>query len=477
MSAQDRIRSFYQGWFIQEPILFSVVNTHKLVQNNKIKTMRVGKGLIEFNESFINNLSEEDLKQLLIFEAFRILCKHPYERKRSNPIANLTGSNVTVQEYLATHLEMPQAREMFKNLLKSNRTKEQKNFVKMYGELEGLEDSELEEMTGMSKAKLRSIRESIPDMDEDELHKRHFEFYYNLVDQNLPEMIQQSPTFEKLKEAIEKALGDEQNSGGQGEGEEKNSGGQGEGEGKEQGGNMSDHFDPQNALEQHANWGEDELQKNEINNAIQQAQVTNNWGSVPGSMQDMLVASLNPKVDYKAILKSFRASVLASETVMNRMRPSRRYGFGFPGRKRDFTTRLAFFVDVSGSMTNDILQKGFGVINKFFKYGVKETDVYQFDTELKDEKPLKMFKAQKEIKLLGRGGTDFQCVLDHLAKVPEYDGVIIYTDGYSYRPTPPKGLKTKNILWLYDTETNYNECKENLKGIGRAAYIRSDREY
>jgi predicted metal-dependent peptidase len=473
MSAQDKIRSFYQSWFITEPILFAVVNTHKLTPNNKLKTLRVGKGLIEFNEEFINKQSEEDLKQLLIFEAFRILCKHPYERKRQNPIANLTGSNVTVQEYLATHLEMPQAREMFQNLLKTNRTKEQEKFAEMYGELEEMEDSELEGMTGMSKAKLRSIRDSIPDMTEEELRKRHFEFYYNLVDQNLPEMIESSPTFEGLKDAIDKALGE--GPGGEGDGEEAE--GQGQGDGSQEGGDMSDHFDPQNALEQHGNWGEDELQKNEINNAIQDAQVTNKWGSVPGSMQDMLTASLNPKVDYKSILKKFRASVLSSETVTNRMRPSRRYGFGFPGRRRDFTTRLAFFVDVSGSMTNDILQKGFGVINKFFKYGVKETDVYQFDTELKDEKPLKMFKAQKEIKLLGRGGTDFQCVVDHLAKVPEYDGVIIYTDGYSYRPTIPKGLKTKNILWLYDTETNYNECKENLKGIGRAAYIRSDREY
>tara|TARA_R110001606_G_scaffold134259_1_gene270582 strand:- start:6548 stop:7963 length:1416 start_codon:yes stop_codon:yes gene_type:complete len=471
MSAQDRIRSFYQSWFITEPILFSVVNTHKLTINNKIKTLRVGKGLIEFNEVFIKELKEEDLKQLLIFEAFRILCKHPYERKRPNPIANLTGSNVTVQEYLATHLEMPQAREMFKNLLASNRSKEQEKFAKMYEQLEEVEDSELEEMTGMSKAKLRSIRDSIPDMTEEELRKRHFEFYYNLVDQNLPEMIEGSPSFEKMKEAIQQAGGSGEGDGEQGEEED------GDSSGNQPGGNMADHFDPMNALDQHTNWGEDELQKNEINNAIQDAQVTNNWGSVPGSMQDMLTASLSPKVDYRNILKKFRASVLSSETISNRMRPSRRYGFGFPGRRREFTTRLAFFVDVSGSMTNDILQKGFSVINKFFKYGVKETDVYQFDTELKHEKPLKMFKAQKDIKLLGRGGTDFQCVIDHMAKVPEYDGVIIYTDGYSSRPKVPKGMKTKNILWLYDTETNYNECKENLKGIGRAAYIRSDREY
>lgn len=67
MSAQDKIRSFYQSWFITEPILFSVVNTHKLTVNNKIKTLRVGRGLIEFNEGFIDNLKDGDLKQLLVF--------------------------------------------------------------------------------------------------------------------------------------------------------------------------------------------------------------------------------------------------------------------------------------------------------------------------------------------------------------------------------------------------------------------------
>ena len=160
------------------------------------------------------------------------------------------------------------------------------------------------------------------------------------------------------------------------------------------------------------------------------------------------------------------------------MRPSRRYGFGFPGKKREFTTKLAFYVDVSGSMTDEVLRNGFGIVNKFFKYGVAQTDVYQFDTEMKnDGKALKMQKAQKEIKLLGRGGTDFQVVLDHLATKEQYDGVIIYTDGYSYRPEVPKGLKTKNLLWLFDTEDNYNNAFDNLKGIGTAAYVKSDREY
>lgn len=461
MNAEARIREYYQTFFITEPILFSCVNTHKITRNNNIKTLRIGSGKIEYNEEYINGLKKDDLKQILIFEAFRILCKHPYERKRQNPIANQVGSNVTIQEYLATQLEMPQAKEAFENLLAKNRSKMEEQFMEQYDQMLEMDDAELEKQTGMTKAKLRSIKDQIPSMTEDELHKRHFEFYYNLVDNNLPEMIQSQPMFSEMKEVLN----------GEGGKSEEESNGEGESDPKA-------HFDPMNSIEQTTNWGESEMIKNEINDAIQDAQVTRQWGNIPGSMQDMLIASLKPKVDYRAILKRFRASVITSATKLNRMRPSRRYGFGHPGKKREFSTKLAFFVDVSGSMSDQVLREGFGVINRFFKYGISETDVYQFDTELKDETPLKMFKAQKEIKLMGRGGTDFQVVLDKLEKHPnKYDGVIVYTDGYAAVPQVPKGVKTKNILWLFDSEDSYNDGSPNLSGIGRCAYIKSDREY
>lgn len=470
--AERRIREYYQSWFMTEAVLFACVNTHTLVKNNKIKTMRSGKGLIEYNESFIEGLEEKELRELLIFEAFRILCKHPYDRKKPNPIANMTGSNVTIQEYLATHLEMPQARAMFEHLLKKNRSEEQDEFMKIYEQLKELDDDELEKMTGMSKAKLEMIRGQVPDFQDGELDRRHFEFYYKLVEDNIPEMIQQSPTFQKMKQDVQDKKDQKQQSSN---GEDKSDPQDAE---DETGGTLEDHFDPLNALDQQENWGESELLTNDIDEAIRDASLTQNWGSVPGHAQADLLASLNPKVNYKGILKRFRASIISSNTRLSRMKPSRRFGFGFPGKKRDFSTRLAFFVDVSGSMTDDILSKGFGIVNKFFTYGIKEVDVYQFDTELKnDGKPLKMDRAKRDIKLMGRGGTDFQVVLDKLSNEKNYDGVIVYTDGWAQRPTVPKGVNAKDILWLFDKEDNYNAAYPNLKGIGRAAFVRSDREY
>ena len=205
--------------------------------------------------------------------------------------------------------------------------------------------------------------------------------------------------------------------------------------------------------------------------------MSNSWGSIPGHMQQSLIASLKPKIDYKNILKSFKSSILSSDYKLTRMKPNRRSGWKTQGKKRDFTTRLAFFVDVSGSMSDASLQSGFSIINEFFSYGIPEIDVFQFDTELKSDIPVNMKTAQKEFKLLGRGGTDFQCIADQLLKGKTvYDGVIVYTDGYASAPKLPLKIKNK-LLWLYDTERNYDGAKHYLEGCGRTAFVKSTDGY
>ena len=494
MNAEQKIRSFAETWFLTEPVLFSTWTTHSIVKNNNIETLRVGGRKVEYNEKFVMGLPDDELKSLLLFEAFRILMKHPYERAKPNKIANYTGSNVTVQEYLSSMLEMPKALEMFDNLLEKHQSKHDKEFLEQYDNLEELDEDELKEATGLSPDKLRSIKAQIPSMSEEELDRRHFEFYYNLLDQHLPETMMDNPLFKTIQDKIQDMLdkksedgsgspmpggeGQGSQSGGSGSEETKEDGdGSGSGEEKEESKTTKDHFDPANAIEQSEKWGEDELLTNEINNVINNAQMSNSWGSIPGHMQQSLIASLKPKIDYKNILKSFKSSILSSDYKLTRMKPNRRSGWKTQGKKRDFTTRLAFFVDVSGSMSDASLQSGFSIINEFFSYGIPEIDVFQFDTELKSDIPVNMKTAQKEFKLLGRGGTDFQCIADQLLKGKTvYDGVIVYTDGYASAPKLPLKIKNK-LLWLYDTELNYNGAKHYLEGCGRTAFVKSTDGY
>lgn len=49
---------------------------------------------------------------------------------------------------------------------------------------------------------------------------------------------------------------------------------------------------------------------------------------------------------------------------------------------------------------------------------------------------------------MGRGGTDFQEVIDYYKEHKEYDGLIIFTDGYAPIPKIPPNRK---ILWVHTT--------------------------
>ncbi|PID90643.1 MAG: hypothetical protein CSA97_01910 [Bacteroidetes bacterium] len=216
-------------------------------------------------------------------------------------------------------------------------------------------------------------------------------------------------------------------------------------------------------------WGEDNLVEHSVNRLIQQAKESKSWGSLTGDMVDLIEATLVIKLDYRRILNSFRASVLSSSRVLTRMRPSRRYGFKYMGSKHEFSTKLLVAVDVSGSVANDDLVNFFSVINRFFKYGIQQIDVLQFDSEVKGEL-LSLRKARKSVSVLGRGGTDFQPVFDYLCDHAYYDGLIIFSDGYA--PTPKlKHPVASKILWIFDNEENYKEHIDWVKTIPRSSGI------
>lgn len=198
-------------------------------------------------------------------------------------------------------------------------------------------------------------------------------------------------------------------------------------------------------------WEEDQLMQESIREKIEQVKRMNQWGSLPGKVVDEILASTIVRIDYRQILSMFRASVLSSSRKLTRMLPSRRYGFEYMGSKRDFTTELLVAIDVSGSVTNEGISQALSIINRFFKYGVENIDVIQFDYGLQGEK-MTMKKALKDkFKVQGRGGTDFQAPIDLFLK-DGYDGLIMITDGFAAVPEVPKVFRG-NILWLiYENE-------------------------
>ena len=219
-------------------------------------------------------------------------------------------------------------------------------------------------------------------------------------------------------------------------------------------------------------WSEDDFMATELNEVIRSIK---DWGSLPGKVVEEIKANLNAKIDYRKALAGLRASIISSLRSLTRMRPNRRFGFDAMGSKYDMQSKILVAVDVSGSITSQSLKNFFGVISRFFKFGITTLDVIQFDAGIQGE-PMRLdkaFNADTSIKVMGRGGTSFQPVFDYIKEHKQYDGLIIFTDGYAPEPKVDFATQTK-VLWVCQSELEYNDNHEWMSRTGRVCFIETD---
>ena len=216
-------------------------------------------------------------------------------------------------------------------------------------------------------------------------------------------------------------------------------------------------------------WEEDAFMGQQITDIIHS---TTQWGSLPGGMVELIRKAAEGKIDYRNALRAFRSSILSQKRHLTRMYPSRRFGFGQMGSRYEFTTRLLVAIDTSGSVGSDILGRYYRIITTFFKYGIQEIDVLMFDFDVQGE-PITFTEAKKnkqEFKVHGRGGTNFQAPVNYVKEHPNYDGLIIITDGYAPTPEVPPFLRAK-LLWVIDNEPSYKKHYESLRKTGRVCLM------
>lgn len=206
-------------------------------------------------------------------------------------------------------------------------------------------------------------------------------------------------------------------------------------------------------------WEEDAVQIEYINGCIENAMLSRQWGSLAGNIKELIKASTIRADNIRRKLDMFRTSIISTSRRLTRMRPSRRYGWEQMGVVHPYTSRLLIAVDTSGSVQKEDLIRFFGVINSFFTYGIPFIDVLQFDAEI--HLPLlSLKKVTSKIQLRGRGGTKFQPPVDFFDKHKEYDGMIVFTDGYAPTPNVPVNRK---ILWVLQDIQCYKECEMTPK--------------
>lgn len=212
-------------------------------------------------------------------------------------------------------------------------------------------------------------------------------------------------------------------------------------------------------------WREDSVERQKINELIER---TTDWGTLPSDVVERIQASTKARIPNRLIWQGFHSAILSSKRHLTRMRPNRRTGFQQMGSTRQFDTHLLVAIDVSGSITNEVLQDFYSSINRLFRYGVVQIDVCQFDAELGPIVPMQ--RAQQEVTVKGRGGTSYQPLFDKIEDSKnDYDGLIILTDGQAPPPTVDKPRIP--VLWVCQDKAAYEAYSEWMKKTGRCCHL------
>ena len=203
-------------------------------------------------------------------------------------------------------------------------------------------------------------------------------------------------------------------------------------------------------------WGEDVIQNQRIESYVVEAIQQKSWGTTPHDIiQQIEIEYKKNYPDCKRILKYLNAKIKQTNRVLTRTKPSRRFGFSQMGSiYKPRPSKLLVFIDSSGSIDPKLLKKFLLTIKSIFSRTIKEIDMFFFDTELKSKEPIKTkVNNMHKIDVIGRGGTNFECIFEYIKKSQnKYDGILIFTDGYAPEVNLKYKLRTKLCWIIYDNE-------------------------
>ena len=174
-------------------------------------------------------------------------------------------------------------------------------------------------------------------------------------------------------------------------------------------------------------------------------------GTVPGEIEGVIVVEeiVSPKFDWKGYIRRFTGISTKVFTKKIRRKENRRFSDN-PGLKIKMRQHMLLAIDTSGSVSNDELMEFMNEIHHIYKSGVDIT-ILQCDTRITSIEP---YKGKRELEVHGRGGTEFDPVLEYYnAHNKKYTSLVYFTDGEAYTSVKPRG----NILWVLSERSHINE--------------------
>jgi predicted metal-dependent peptidase len=369
-----------------EPFYSRILRSLNKVESESIPTAGVlckdNEITMWWNREFLASLTSSEVKGLLKHECLHLVFKHTTERRREPFMLWNYGADLAINSIIPSK-ELPKG-----GLIPGK-------------PLDALSDEDCESMTAESLEYYRELSKVIEKLPRNKTS----EFYFEKLLSN-----------KKIKEHAENSVG-------------------------------SIGFDCHDGWDEMSS-SERDMMKEKIGELLKSAVEESNkkgWGSIPAETSILLNKMISNKIKWEDILKRFCGFTRRDDRLSSNKRLNRKYPGIHPGTKKIYKPRIAVYVDESGSMSSDSLEKFYGELNSLSS----RTDfyMYKFDTYV-DEKNSFLWKKGKRLNISRSscGGTCFESVTKHAVKNSRnFDGYVVFTDGCAPKPSKSKGMKR---CWL-----------------------------
>ena len=181
-------------------------------------------------------------------------------------------------------------------------------------------------------------------------------------------------------------------------------------------------------------------------------QVQKSKGDLPGEIKE-IIERINhvdpPKFDWKGYMRRFAGKSVKTYTKKSRRKYNKRLP-DFPGLKILRQKHILAAIDTSASVSTSEVKEFLGEMYHMHKTGAEIT-VIQCDTAIKK---IEKFDPKKQMEIHGRGGTEFQPVINYYNEHQrDYSCLFYLTDGECPAPKNARG----KILWILSSQSGMNE--------------------
>ena len=196
------------------------------------------------------------------------------------------------------------------------------------------------------------------------------------------------------------------------------------------------------------------------NGILREGTINTGWGCNTQSTKELIEKLLTPQVDWKKVLQN-KLTEYGGDVRSYGRRKRGQYDLILPGIVKDIEGSLQAFtayIDTSSSVTTmmaaQILTELYSVKSMYPEVVIR---LVQFDTKIHSSDTIELASELSSFELIGRGGTDLQCVVDDLVETkPTF--AMIFSDLLVHSVNLDE--VTSDLIWIIiGKRTHFNPPK------------------